>query len=365
MHLFEKTNLKKFTTFALIFITALMALSVSASRAGADDEGSSEQMLISEAPFANNLGSYTPVDSVNPDATVVTVGFYGVNAYEIETSSNTFQFKGYMWLRWTGEADPVSTLEFANSVEEWGLMVTNLTEKPVLLASGENLQAMRIQGRFFQPFQLENYPLDSQQLNIYIEDSVNDANTIVYQADSVASGFDETFKVPGWNLESLSTKQLVHNYNSNFGDNTLEPAGYSALQFSFNIERVQNLFWWKLLLPLILVLITNWLALLLSPKFAEIRTAMPATALLTTVFLQQSSLDAIPQVSSLVLMDFIYVLAYSMIVITFGQIVWDNHHIKDENPKKIARVQKFDRISIGVQVVFFAIGLALLVSTAL
>jgi hypothetical protein len=75
------------------------------------------------------------------------------------------------------------------------------------------------------------------------------------------------------------------------------------------------------LLPLLLVLITNWLALILSPKFAEVSTAMPATAQLITVFLQQSSLDAIPQVSSLVLMDLICVLAYAMIVITFGQII--------------------------------------------
>lgn len=361
----NKFNLKKIAVSLIIFVTAAMALTLGASTANADDSETPTPALISEAPFANNLGSYSPVDTIDPDATVVTVGFYGVNAYEIETSSNTFQFKGYMWLRWSGEADPVSTLEFANSVEEWGLMVTNLTEAPVKLANGDKLQTMRIQGRFFQPFQLENYPLDKQQLNIYIEDSVNDSSTIVYQADSQASGFDETFKVPGWNLLSLSSKQLVHNYNSNFGDTAAESAGYSALQFSFNIERVQNLFWWKLLLPLILVLITNWLALLLSPKFAEIRTAMPATALLTTVFLQQSSLDAIPQVSSLVLMDFIYVLAYAMIVITFGQIVWDNHHVKDDNAKNIARVQKFDRLSIVVQVLAFAVGLGLLVATAI
>ena len=118
------------------------------------------------------------------------------------------------------------------------------------------------------------------------------------------------------------------------------------------------------MLALLIVLITNWLALLLSPKFAEIRTAMPATALLTKVFLQQSSLDAIPQVSSLVLMDFIYVLANAMIVLTFGQIVWDNHHIKNDEPTKIARVQKFDRLSILIQVVVFAIGLGVLVATA-
>ena len=347
---------KKFSAALMLFVAMAVAMAVGLTSAKAAE---------TTTPAPNSIGEYQDATNPDPSATVVTVGFYGVNAYEIETSSNTFQFKGYMWLRWKGDADPVSTLEFANSVEEWGLMVTNLTEKPVVLPTGENLQTMRIQGRFFQPFQLEKYPLDKQQLNIYIEDSVNDAHSIVYQADTSDSGYDGTFKVPGWNLTSLSSKSLVHNYNSSFGDPSAASAGYSALQFSFNIERVQNLFWWKLLLPLLLVLITNWLALLLSPKLAEIRTAMPATALLTTVFLQQSSLDAIPQVSSLVLMDFIYVLAYLMIVLTFAQIVWDNHHTKDEDPAKIAQVQRLDRISILVQVVAFAVGLAVLVATAL
>ena len=110
----------------MIALTATMALSIGTTKANAEDPET--PMLISEQPFSNNIGNYTPAETPDPAATVVTVGFYGVNAYEIETSSNTFQFKGYMWLRWAGEADPVSTLEFANSVEEWGLLVTNLTE---------------------------------------------------------------------------------------------------------------------------------------------------------------------------------------------------------------------------------------------
>jgi hypothetical protein len=349
---------KKITGFLLTLAIGFAAFAFTASTATADE--------ISTAPStSNNVGTYSQPGTVNPDATVVTVGFYGVNAYEIDTSSNTFYFKGYMWLRWAGDVDPISTLEFANSVEEWGLMVTNLTEAPQKLPNGEQLQVMRVQGRFFEPFDLASYPLDKQQLNIYLEDSVNDENTVVYQADSSASGYDASFKVPGWNLNSLGSEALVHNYNSNFGDPAAATTGYSALRFNLNIERVQNLFWWKLLLPLLLVLITNWLALLLSPRFAEIRTAMPATALLTTVFLQQSSLDAIPQVSSLVLMDFIYVLAYLMIVVTFAQIVWDNHRTKLDDEVGIARIQKLDRWSILVQVAAFAIGLAVLVTSAL
>jgi hypothetical protein len=268
-----------------------------------------------------------------------------------------------MWLRWSGDVDPLSTLEFANSVEEWGLMVTNLTEEPQTLANGQHLMMMRVQGRFFQPFDLSNYPLDKQSLQITVEDTLNDNTKIVYVPDTAESMNDSRFKVPGWTVDGVSASVMNHDYVSNLGDTTAASSNYSALTFDIGIHRAQNLFWWKLLLPLVLVLITNWLALLLSPKYVEVRTAMPATALLTTVFLQQSSLDAIPQVSSLVLMDLIYVVAYGTIVVTFGQIIWDNHKLKENDESSLAKILRNDRISMVLQALATAAVVAALVVT--
>lgn len=308
-------------------------------------------------------GIYSEAGTPAASATQVKVGLYAVNAYEIDTAANTFFFKGYLWLRWQGDIDPVSTLEFANSVEEWGLTVTNLTEDPELLPNGEFLQTMRVQGRFFEPFELGNYPLDKQSLRITLEDTVNDNSKIVYVADNDQSAFDSRFKVPGWTVRTITGETVDHNYVSNLGNPTAEVSNFSALTFSIGIERAQNLFWWKLMLPLILVLITNWLALLLSPSYSEIRTAMPATALLTTVFLQQSSLDAIPQVSSLVLMDLIYVVAYATIVLTFAQVIWDNHKIKDGNQEALEKVTQSDRKSVIAQALVSIAVIAVLVIT--
>ncbi|MFM8484326.1 MAG: hypothetical protein ACKOBT_13385, partial [Actinomycetota bacterium] len=94
-------------------------------------------------------------------------------------------------------------------------------------------------------------------------------------------------------------------------------------------------------------------ALILHPRLIEVRTAMPATALLTTVFLQQSSLDALPQVSSLVLMDLIYVISYALIVITFAQVIWDNNRIKQNEADEgfFATLRRTDRRNLSLQVV--------------
>ena len=333
---------RKIAGLLLVLFAGSMVLGLSGCASTADNHP--DQVVASHAG-----GVYKEIGEPAASATKVTVGLYGINAYEIDTAANTFYFKGYLWLRWQGDADPVSTLEFANSVEEWGLMVTNLTEEPQDLPNGEHLQTMRVQGRFFQPFNLANYPLDHQNLEITLEDTVNDNTKIVYVPDTTDTTYDSTFQVPGWSVEGLGVNVRDHNYVSNLGDTSATSSDYSAMTFSVEIHRAQNLFWWKLLLPLILVLITNWLALLLSPKYVEVRTAMPATALLTTVFWQQSSLDAIPQVSSLVLMDLIYVVAYATIVLTFAQIIWDNHKVKDDTDESHKKVVRIDRVSLIIQ----------------
>ena len=329
-------------------VLIMLGLSFGAMTAcGGDDDDSGATVSL------NALGTLVPANDPATTATEVTVGLYGVNAYDLDVAANTFYLSGYMWLRWSGDADPVSTLEISNVVEEWGLLINPLLEEPEVLDNGDNVMPLRIQGRFFQPFDLRDYPLDSQRLTLIVEDSSNTEDVFVYVPDTEASGLDSNFKVPGWKVTGFSSERLTHDYGSSFGSDSESASKYSALRFAVEIERVKNLFVWKLLLPVILVLGTNWLALILHPRLIEVRTAMPATALLTTVFLQQSSLDALPQVSSLVLMDLIYVISYALIVITFAQVIWDNNRIKQNEADEgfFATLRHTDRRNLALQVV--------------
>lgn len=332
------------------------------SACGGDSEPSGESVSL------DVLGSLKPADDPASSATEVMVGIYGVNAYDLDVAANTFYLGGYMWLRWAGDIDPTATLEVSNVVEEWALIVTPLLEEPEVLANGDNLMVLRIQGRFFQAFDMRDYPLDSQELSLLIEDNSYTDDVIAYVPDVEESGLDSNFKVPGWRVSGLTGERLTHDYGTKFGSESTTSTTFSTLKLSVQLERVKNLFFWKLLLPVLLVLGTNWLALLLHPRLIDVRTAMPATALLTTVFLQQSSLDALPQVSSLVLMDLIYVVSYVLIVVTFAQVIWANNRIKRNEGSDVdgaQAIRRADRISLAAQVVLGLGAMAILVITRL
>jgi len=317
------------------------ALAGSCSRGG----GAEGSIVADAVP-----GSFEVLAELPDGARQVTVGLYGVNAYDLDVTSNTFYFSGYMWVRWSGDEDPTASLEFANSVQDWDFTQLALSEEPMELDSGEKLMQYRIQGRFFEPLELGDYPLDHQQLSILLEDSMLTGDDLVLVPDREQSGLDSGLKIPGWHLAGLSMDTLLHDYGTSFGDPSGEAAPYATLRFALELDRSGNLFVWKLMLPLVLVMATNWLALVLHPRFVEVRTAMPATALLTTVFLQQSSMAGLPEVSELVLMDLMYVLAYGLIVFTFGHIVIDNLRLREEEAGEIQSVLRWDRISLAVQV---------------
>ena len=274
-------------------------------------------LLLSAPALAQNekRGTYTVVDTPPASAQQVAVGFYPISVYQLDMASNTYYIDTYMWMRWTGDIDPTGTLEFTNMVEEWGKQQENLLEEPKVLADGSMYQILRVEGRFVQPFSLADFPLDQQKLSIMIEDTTNGADAVSYVIDKDSSGIGDSLQIPGWKMHGWSSQTFTHDYGTTFGE-TETPSAYSAAQFSIDISRPTSFFYWKLLLPLFIVLIAALSALLIRPQNLDVRTALPAGALLTAIFLQKSYSDGLPDLGYLILMDKIYLVVYALIVLT-------------------------------------------------
>lgn len=307
-----------------------------------------------KAYLKSTQGTLVNVDTPTPGAQKVTVGIYGLNVYNLDLKSSTYSMTAYMWLRWKGDIDPVASLDFTNLVQDNNLTKKKLLDTPKILSNGEKYQILRLDGCFFQPYNLSSYPLDRQELSLFVENSTETYDQCSYVFDNSSSGYDVGLKVPGWKVTGLEAKTYIHDYGTDFGEKGVASASqYSGIKISLGLERYINFFIWKLMLPLLIILLSNWLSLLLNPTLFEVRVAMPATALLTIVFLQQSALDAIPGCSSLVLMDRIYLLAYLSVGLTLIQIIIINSRLDRDSEASIFKMIKIDKISFAVQVLFF------------
>ena len=112
------------------------------------------------------------------------------------------------------------------------------------------------------------------------------------------------------------------------------------------------------------MLTANWTALMLHPNQLASRVAMTGTALLTTVFLEQSYSSNLPEVNYLVLMDKIYVVVYLLITASLVQVViqgaLDKKHLGNEY--RTAKV--VDKASVVLQAAVFVLSVFGIIATS-
>lgn len=308
-------------------------------------------------------GTVRPFTTAAKSAEVVSVGFYPINVYGVDPATSTFTYDGYIWFRWKGAIDPTQTVEFTNSVDRSSLTKQFLYDAPQVAPDGSKYQIMRIESKFMTPFSLANFPLDQHDLSITLEDSLYGTDELVYEIDKSDTGYAPNLVVSGWNLHGWNDNRTIVDYASTFGDRTVAQASqYARISFSMNISRPESYFVWKLLLPLVVVLCGAWIALLLNPTLTETRAALPASALLTTVFLQQGYTGSLPETGGLVLLDKIYVVAYVLIVSTLCRVIVKSFKIEQKDEAQIQALRKKDAVVLAVQAIIFVASAAGLVA---
>ena len=306
-------------------------------------------------------GSLKPQIASSPLAQVVTIGFYPVSVHQLNIADNTYYIDTYVWLRWKGAIDPTKTIEFVNMVEDWNRRQTMLLAKPKTEADGSTYQIMRVEGLFAQPFSLADYPLDRQRLSIKVEDQIHGLDKLVYEFDLENSGVGDLLRIPGWNLDGWKAESFIHDYGSNFGDENA-PQIYSMAKFSIEVSRPANFFLWKLLLPLLMVIVAATAALWIRPQLLDARAALPAAALLSAIFLQKSYSDSLPDLGYLVLMDQIYLLAYPVIILTLIRVIYAYLQVEDAKIAQVRQVHRTDLLLFGLFLAVFVLGVGLIVA---
>lgn len=294
----------------------------------------------------------------------VHTGFYLMNLYELNINEHTFYADFYVWLRWHGSRD-ATLVEFVNAVEKWGVTQTPFNDTIITLPDGANYYGMRIEGRFYHAFDMQRFPLDTHQLDIQMENTEYPADSLIYIADSTVSAYIRpSFSMPGWHIDHCSISEKRHEYPTNFGRTDEKIADYSDCYFTLHIARPVNYFLFKLLLPLLVVVLSSIGALLIFPSYIEGRVSLPIGGLLTAVFLQQSYADALPDVGYMVLMDKIYLLCYALIaIVTWQVIVAGNYVRKHKRDESIINkvVQKEKWIAVAL-LILFLVGVNLLIA---
>jgi hypothetical protein len=312
-------------------------------------------------PVASPSARTGPTPNNAPGPLQVTVGLYLVEVHGLDQEESTYHADFYLWMRWHGEPDPTPTVELFNNVARWSLTMRQIFPEPVVLPSGERLQQFHVEGAFFEPLVLQDYPLDTHALTVKIEDSTWSRDQLVYVPDTEQSNISPEVRLPGWSITGWDLAEHGFQYETDYGDTSAAAPEFSRFEFALRIERPDSFFRWKLLLPLLIVLLLGCSVLVVHPTYAEVRLAGPATALLTLVFLQQGYSETLPETGGLVLLDKIYVLAFAVVLGLIGVTILTSHWMR-EGAEQAVRAQRLDRVAaVGLFAMFLVGTLILLI----
>jgi hypothetical protein len=297
-----------------------------------------------------------------PAERTMELGLHVKNIYNLSLQDKTFAAEGWFWLTWPPGIQsliernniPLTELvELVNQVEGWDQRLEMDTQQPIRQADGRYLQLYRFSAKFFDGQQaLQTFPYEQLELPITIETrppqfSMADGAVVLNSKQPTSQILGESVDLNGYNLNGVKVTKSVQIYNSSFGNANHTQAGDFS-QVSYNVIYRTNAWsaFYRFVLPWLAVMVILLLAPNLEGNLNELRLAIPSTALLTLVFLQEGAHGNLPPLHYLTYLDKLYLFGYVAATVEFWLFVWGSNLISrcemEQQGPAMARINGVD-----------------------
>lgn len=295
-------------------------------------------------------------DSAPQKPTRVVIGAYINDIKEVDLASNSYSVDMYIWLRWDNpDIDPSLTIEAMNPRDAW-MTAKRQNEQPLKLEDGSYYNTIRYLGMFSSKLNVSKYPFDEQVLSMILEDSQLSIRDLEFVADQAGSMINPDLLLPGWTAKPLIVRIENKPYPTSWGIDEPNTDIYSRVYVEVPVARPVISSAIKLFFPLLIVLAMGVFVFFLRPRMVESKIALASTVLLTLVALQFTTMSALPAVSYLTMVEFIY--AVSFVFTLYVLIVSLITAWSSRDPESIEAVQ-YDRRAAIVGLVGYVLALAL------
>ena len=247
--------------------------------------------------------------------------------------------------------DPAEGLEFANihsinqSLLRTNYFVTAYSEEipsDVELGWGNDLTVDYYADGIFTfktNFDLRNFPFDKQKINFYL---VN-RNRAMKNQLTLVSDFTKNELVNFANKNNINGWDIVGNnlsYKPYKGPN--DTLYYDGLSVELEIERKHSYYLYKVIIPILLILMVCWSSLWVTPKELESRLTITIVCLLSLIAYNFVIDKEIPKLEYLTILDWIILISYVYAAIPNFFSIY-SHRLFSTNKRKCIRVENLGR----------------------
>jgi hypothetical protein len=323
-----------------------------------------------------------PVPPALAAAPRIRLGVHLENAYNLSIPDQTFMADGWYWLEWpeavqqrieAEKIDPDQLVELVNNIIGYDFNVEADNPEPLERPDGSYYQLFRFSGSFYiDDLNLRRSPFNQLSLPLLFETrpqsfAVDGTQPVLLVPEGNQEGLVGAYaSIKGYQEVGVNIQPLVHSYSTDFGDSSTHDFAMTELRVFYRIPWFTAFLQW--VMPLLIVMAVVFLAPSLEGSLGELRLAIPSTALLTLVVMQQTYQAELPPLPYLTFLDIIYGYCYFISIALFVLFVWGTnvHATAEADPSTEAAAairQRVDRADRRFQVISL-IGLALVLVLA-
>ena len=194
-------------------------------------------------------------------------------------------------------------LQFVNQQKIW----FTFPERVEITPEGEVLYRQRVWGTFSEPLELKNFPFDRQDFSIILIAVGYGPEEVRFVIDPDSfSGLASKFSQKEWDI--LSWKPNLTPY--------VLMEGYpprATFTFVFEAERKIGFYIWKVIVPLILIVMMSWIVFWINPEQFTTQIGVATTSMLTLIAYRFAMVGLLPNISYLTRMDY-FILGATLLV---------------------------------------------------
>jgi hypothetical protein len=284
--------------------------------------------------------------------TQISIGIWIVDISNIDSAQQNFTADVVVVLRWkdarlahTGTGVAHHALEQiwtprVGIANETSSVVRKLPELAEVEADGTVLCRQRYLGSFTQPLRLHSFPFDRQTFRIQFVAVRYQSNEVVFAPDEnwihegiqQAAGISQSITLPDWTLEKWEAKADVY---------ALTPrTQLSGYVFEFSASRNVQYYIWKIILPLILIVMMSWCVFWTDPTNSSTQFNIAVTSVLTLIAYRFAIDSQLPRLPYMTRLDLFFLVSTLLVFFSLIEVLITT--ILENNQQK-ARAKKIDR----------------------
>ena len=284
--------------------------------------------------------------------TQVSVGIWIVDISNIDSAQQTFTAEVAVVLRWkdsrlahAGNGVVRYSLDQiwhprAVIVNEGNSVSRKFRDMAEVEPDGRVNYRQRYAGAFTQPLRLRSFPFDRQTFRLQFVAVRYRPNEVQFVPDQdwidnglkQAGGIAPSITLPDWTIENWNTKSLSYALAPGFE--------YSGYAFEFKAARDVQHYIFKVILPLVLIVIMSWSGFWIDPVNANSQISIAVTSMLTLIAYRYAVDTQVPRLPYMTRIDLFFLVSTLLVFFSLIEVLVTT--ILDNN-QQTERAKKIDR----------------------